>query len=93
MSASSSHGVFASVSHGKCVQLCDLPSVSVGPWVPAPHPGVVTSADAFDDAFTDAGKKKLSFLQKLLHILATADVSVVSWADDGSSFIVYDVDR
>lgn len=37
--------------------------------------------------------KKLSFLQKLLHILGTADPTVVSWCDDGCSFVVSDVDR
>ncbi len=49
------------------------------------------AVDAFD-VLNDAGKKKLSFLQKLLHILGTADHAVVSWADDGNSFIVHDVD-
>lgn len=41
----------------------------------------------------NAGIKKMSFLQKLLHILSTADPEVVSWSPDGDSFVVHDVDR
>lgn len=37
--------------------------------------------------------QKLSFLQKILHILATADQTVISWSDDGCSFVVHDTDR
>ena len=41
----------------------------------------------------DANRKKLSFLQKLLHIMATTESDVMSWSASGESFFVYDVDR
>ena len=46
-----------------------------------------------DDDMEDPSTKKLSFLQKLLHIIATSPPDVVSWADDGLSFFVQDEDR
>ena len=40
-----------------------------------------------------APKQKMTFMEKLQHILSTADVELVSWAPNGLSFYVFDADR
>ena len=36
---------------------------------------------------------KMGFVEKLQHILATADTAIVSWSPNGQSFFVFDTNR